>query len=375
MHRRSITALVAVVTLSIMGAVSLAQEQQEGIPSRGYAAFDASGHLVPFQFQRQAVSDNDILIDILYAGICHSDIHNAKSEFGPTIYPLVPGHEIVGRVAQVGKNVTKFKIGDIAGVGCMINSCGECDYCLMDKEQYCLQGTTYTYGNGNHGGYSDNIVVTEKFALQIPQSIPLEQAAPMLCAGVTTYSPLKEVGIKQGMRVGVAGLGGLGHMALQYAVSFGAEVTVFEITDAKRDTALALGAADYINTKANPGALTNLQGKYDVILATIPVHWEVQPYLDALRPMGTLISLGMPANGENTSTINLTALAWRGKRMVGSLIGGIAETQEMLDYSAAHNISAKVVVIPIQQVNEAYQRILDGEVEFRYVIDTASIEK
>ena len=374
-NRNTVLAILLLAAALLFCGPSFAlAEDNRPIPSHGYAARDASGVLSPFEFERRPVGDNDILIEIKYSGICHSDIHSVKSEWAEEIYPLVAGHEIVGTVAKVGKNVTKFKVGDNAGVGVMVDSCGECAYCRIGKEQFCEKGASFTYSGGLHGGYANNIVVTERFALHIPKSIPLPQAAPMLCAGVTTYSPLKAVGIKPGDKVAVAGLGGLGHMAVQYAKSFGADVTVFEITDAKKDAALALGASEYVNTRKNPEALHSYRGKFHVVVSTIPVKFEIQPYIDALRPMGTLINLGLPPVGDNTSLVNLQTLVGGNKTLVGSLIGGIPETQEMLNYSAKHGISAKVEIIPIQQINEAIQNVLDGKVEFRYVIDASSIE-
>lgn len=361
-----------VALLMSLSSVALAHVG-EPIPSRGYAARDKSGVLSSFDFERRPVGDNDILIDIKYSGICHSDIHSVKSEWSNEIYPLVAGHEIVGIVSQVGKNVTRFKIGDKAGVGVMVDSCGKCEYCLIGKEQFCVNGASFTYSNGLHGGYANNIVVTERFALHIPDSIPLEKAAPMLCAGVTTYSPLKAANIKPGDKVAVAGLGGLGHMAVQYAKSFGAQVTVFEITDDKKEAARKLGVTEYVNTRENPTVLDDYQGQFKVIVSTIPVKYEIQPYINALRPMGTIINLGLPPAGDNTSVVNLQTLVGGNKTLVGSLIGGIAETQEMLDYSAAHGISAQVEVIPIQEINQAIQNVLDGKVQFRYVIDASTI--
>lgn len=343
------------------------------IHSHGYAARDTSGTLSPFDFERRPVGDNDVLIEIHYSGICHSDIHTIKSEWSEEIYPLVAGHEIVGKVAKVGKNVTKFKVGDTAGVGVMVDSCGWCEFCRIGKEQFC-SNASFTYSNGLRGGYSNNIVVTERFALRIPENIPLPQAAPMLCAGVTTYSPLKAVEIQPGQKVAVAGLGGLGHMAVQYAKSFGAEVTVFEVTDAKKDAALALGATNYVNTRANPNALDDYRGTFHVIVSTIPAKFEIQPYINALRPMGTIINLGLPPAGDNTSVVNLQSLVGGNKTLLGSLIGGIPETQEMLDYSAQHGISAKVEIIPAEKMNEAIQNILDGKVEFRYVVDASTFK-
>jgi len=372
-YRKSALVILGAFLLSWSSIAVTCDGNDCPVQSKGYAAMDESGVMSPYEFERRPVGDNDVLIEIQYSGICHSDIHTIKSEWGPVPYPLVAGHEIVGTVTRVGKNVTKFKVGDLAGVGVMVDSCGWCEYCLMGKEQFCAKAS-FTYSDGLKGGYSDNIVVTERFALRIPENLPLAQVAPMLCAGVTTYSPMKLVGITPGKKVAVAGLGGLGHMAVQYAKSFGAEVTVFEITDAKKNDAIELGASDYVNTRAKPEALKSYAGKFDVIVSTIPVKYEIQPYIDALRPLGTFINLGLPPAGENTTTVNVQSLVGGNKTIMGSLIGGIPETQEMLDYSAAKNISARVEIIPIQKINEAVQNILDGKVEFRYVIDASTIE-
>lgn len=348
------------------------------IHTKAYAAMDAKGKLVPYEFDRRPVKDNDILIDILYSGICHSDIHTVKGDWGPTPYPCVPGHEIVGKVIQIGKNVKKFKVGDIAGVGCMVNSCGECEYCKAGEEQFCTGkgGSVWTYGSAEggsytKGGYASNIIVKESFAIRIPDNAPLEKVAPLLCAGITTYSPLRYNKVKKGDKVAVAGFGGLGHMAVQYAKSMGAEVDVFDITEDKRKAAFDLGAIKYVNT-ANAQEMKGLDSKYNLIISTIPVSFKVEPYLQMLKTNGTMVLIGVPAY-DQIPVVNVMALFGR-RKMYHSLIGGIRETQEMIDYSVKNNIYAKVEVIPIQQINEAYQNILDGKVQFRYVIDMKSLK-
>lgn len=348
------------------------------IHTKAFAAMDAKGKLVPYEFDRRSVGDNDVLIDILYSGICHSDIHTVKGDWGPTPYPCVPGHEIVGKVVQIGKNVRKFKVGDIAGVGCMVNSCGECEYCKAGEEQFCTGkgGQVWTYGSSEgdsytKGGYASNIIVKESFAIKIPKNAPLEKVAPLLCAGITTYSPLRYNKVKKGDKIAVAGFGGLGHMAVQYAKSLGAEVDVFDITEDKRKAAFEMGATKYVNT-TKAQEMEGLNSKYSLIISTIPVSFKVEPYLQMLKTDGTMVLIGVPAH-DQIPVVNVMALFGR-RKMYHSLIGGIRETQEMIDYSVKNNIYAKVEVIPIQQINEAYQNILDGKVQFRYVIDMKSLK-
>lgn len=351
-------------------------QHQAHICSKGYAATDAISPLVPYEFERRALNNDDILIEILYSGICHSDIHTVKGHWGEVTYPMVPGHEIVGRVAKTGKDVTRFKIGDIAGVGCMVNSCGECYYCKSGEEQFCTKGATYTYDskdeNGQtQGGYSNNIVVRESFAIKVPQNAPLEKVAPLLCAGITTYSPLIYNKVKQGDRVAVAGFGGLGHMAVQYAIKMGADVTIFDITEDKRQSAADMGASKYVNTK-NENEMKGMEGIFDLIINTIPYSFNVEYYMSLLKVDGTMVLLGVPAGNEIPS-VPTWAMRWR-KKIYSSLIGGIRETQEMMDYSVANNIYPKVEIIPIQQVNEAYENVQNGKVQFRYVIDMSSLK-
>lgn len=348
------------------------------IHTKAYAVVEEKGQLVPYEFERRAVGDDDILIDILYSGICHSDIHTVRGDWGAITYPCVPGHEIVGRVTQVGKNVSKFKVGDIAGVGCMVNSCGKCQYCKSGEEQYCIGdgGAVYTYnsreGDGyTQGGYSTNIVVKESFAVTVPQNVSLEKVAPLLCAGITTYSPLRYNQVKKGDKVAVAGFGGLGHMALQYALSMGAEVTVFDITEDKRQAALDMGAVKYVNT-TNLKEMEGMNSSFNLILSTIPFNFQVEPYMHMLKVDGTMVLIGVQPRDQIPS-VNTMAL-WGRRKIYHSLIGGIAETQEMLDYSIKNNIYPKIEMIPMQRVNEAYENVLDGKVQFRYVIDMQSIK-
>jgi len=351
------------------------------VPAKGYALFSKDGKFTPFEFTRHAVGDNDILIEILYAGICHSDLHHAWGDWRQETYPIVPGHEIAGRVVQVGAKVTKFKVGDRAGVGCLVNSCGECQACKRHEEQYCPK-RVLTYAQRDHyhndemtyGGYSNNIVVSENFALKIPADADMEKVAPLLCAGITTYSPIRFTHVKKGDKVAVAGFGGLGHMALQYAVALGAEVTVFDITEDKRQDALKMGAVKYVNVN-NPDELKGLESTFRVVISTIPAKYDLAMYLKMLQIDGEMVVLGLPAMA-NMPSIDVATLIFQARRKVsGSQIGGIRETQEMLDYSIAHKLYPRVEVIPIQKLDEAYQKVAAGEVKFRYVIDMSTLPK
>ena len=363
--------LICLTALIAAALVNPAIAQDSGrIPSKGLAVFEAGGKFAPLSFSRHAVGDNDIRMEILYAGICHSDLHHVRQEWGKEEYPMVPGHEIAGRVVQVGKAVTKFKVGDYAGVGCMINSCGECEFCKRDKEQYC-RGVVMTYHGHDQfhdkeltqGGYSDNLVVSAGFAIKVPANAQIEKVAPLLCAGITTYSPLHYAGVKKGDKVAVAGFGGLGHMAVQYAVKLGAEVTVFDITDEKRADALKMGAVRYVNVN-KPGELTNLNNTLDFVLSTIPSKYDPAIYLKMLKMDGQMAIVGLPA-ATNMPTISVMSLVMQGNRKVfGSQIGGIKETQEMLDYSVANNIYPQVEIIKAEgeAVDQAYRNVLDGKV-------------
>lgn len=351
----------------------------ERISSKGYALYTADGELKSYDFTRHPIGKNDILIENLYCGVCHSDIHQGRGDWSPQSYPLVVGHEIVGRVTQVGSNVTKFKVGDYAGVGCMVGSCRHCEYCDTGEEQYCLHGRVLTYGDkdlyhGNEisqGGYSNNMVVDEHFAVTIPEGADIEKVGPLMCAGVTTYSPIMHAGIKRGDKVGVAGFGGLGHMAVQYTVALGAEVTVFDITDEKRDEALAMGAVRYVNVR-NYKELEGLNNTFSFILSTIPSAYDPMLYVNMLKVDGDLAIVGMPAAKDAPV---VSALGLRGRRKVWfSVIGGMRETQETVNYSVSHGIYPQVEVIPIQQINEAWKNVVDGKVHFRYVIDMKSLK-
>ena len=350
------------------------------IKSRGFAAVSANMDFKYHEFTRHAVGSNDVLIEILYAGICHSDIHMVEGKSSNTL--LVVGHEITGRVIQVGSSVTKFKVGDFAGVGCMVNSCGECESCLDNLEQYCLNRAVFTYGSRDRfhnneitqGGYSDNIVVSEDFAILIPDNAELDKAAPLLCAGITTYSPIRAMNVQKGEKIGIAGFGGLGSMAVKYAVKLGAEVTVFDITEDKRQDALNMGAVKYVNVN-NPDDLKNLNNTLNYVISTIPAYYDVNMYMSMLKRGGTMCILGLPRSSKMPTLIAMVG-QHGSKKLFGSLIGGIKETQEMLNYSIENNIYPTVEIIKAdaQTISEAYRKVIDGKVKFRYVIDMRSIK-
>jgi uncharacterized zinc-type alcohol dehydrogenase-like protein len=355
--------------------------QSNRVPAKGMAMTSKEPHFTPLEFTRHAVGDNDILIDIMYSGICHSDIHMGKNEWRPVSYPFVGGHEIAGRVAKVGKNVTKFKVGDYAGIGCIINSCGECDHCKKGEEQFCEKGMIGTYASKDYkhndeitqGGYADNYVVSEKYAIKIPKNADMKRVAPLLCAGVTTYSPIHFSNVKKGDTVGVAGFGGLGHMAVQYLVKLGAKVTVFDISEDKRADAKRLGAVEYVNVN-NPEELKVQKEKFSFLISTIPAKYDAVMYVNMLKMGGEMAIVGLPAI-ENTPTIPISSFVYAAHRKVyGSLIGGIPETQEMLDYSVANNIYPEVEIISADKIDQAYQNIVDGKVKFRYVIDMSTLK-
>jgi len=374
--------IFSMILLLVFAFFATAIAQEKRIPAKGFAVFSGDGQFKPFEFTRHAVGDNDIEIKILYAGICHSDLHHVRQDWGKEEFPMVPGHEIAGRVVKVGKNVTKFKVGDMAGVGCMVNSCGECEFCKEDKEQYC-KGVVMTYhghdqfhnNERTQGGYSNNIVLTANFAIKVPANAKIEKVAPLLCAGITTYSPIHAVGVKKGDKVGVAGFGGLGHMAVQYMVALGAEVTVFDITEDKRADAKRLGAVRYVNVN-NPEDLKGLDNTMSFIISTIPQKYDPSMYMKMLKLDGQLCIVGLPATA-NAPSIRIDQFVWQGGRKVfGSQIGGIKETQEMLDYSVANNIYPEVEVIKADgaDITAAYQKVLDGKVKFRYVIDMSTLK-
>lgn len=354
--------------------------QNDRVPAKGMAMTSKEPHFTPLEFTRHAVGDNDILIDIMYSGICHSDIHMGKNEWRPVSYPFVGGHEIAGRVSKVGKNVTKFKVGDYAGIGCIINSCGECDHCKKGEEQFCDKGMIGTYASKDYkhndeitqGGYANNYVVSEKYAIKIPKTADMKRVAPLLCAGITTYSPIHFSDVKKGDTVAVAGFGGLGHMAVQYLVKLGAKVTIFDITEDKRADAARLGAEAYVNV-TKPEELKGLEEHFSFIISTIPAQYDPLLYVKMLKMDGELAIVGLPAN-DNTPILTTSSLIYSAHRKIyGSLIGGIPETQEMLDYSVANNIYPEVEIIEPDKIDEAYQNVVDGKVKFRYVIDMTTL--
>lgn len=341
------------------------------------AAYAAPAPKAPFEriaIPRRPVGDHDVLIDIKFAGICHSDIHQVNEEWGEGLFPMVPGHEIAGVVAAVGPGVTRHKVGDRVGVGCFVDSCGECDNCRDGLEQYCSNGATATYpvtpdGQPNYGGYSTHIVVNEKFALSIPEGIALDEAAPLLCAGITLYSPLRHWNAGPDRKVAIVGLGGLGHMGVKLAAALGAEVTVLSQTLRKEEDGLRLGA-DQFHATSDPATFEKLAGTFDLIVNTVSAPLDLNAYLGLLRTGGTLVNLGAP---PEPASVQMFALIDGRKSLAGSMVGGIAETQEMLDFCAAHGIGSDVEVIAATQLDEAYARVLAGDVRYRFVIDTATI--
>lgn len=345
------------------------------IRSQGYAVQGPKTPLAPFQFERREPREKDVLIEIQYCGICHSDIHQARDEWGGSIYPMVPGHEIVGKVLQVGSQVKRFKPGDLVGVGCIVDSCGTCASCKEGLEQFCEKGMIATYngrekdGTPTMGGYSNNIVVQEHFVLKIPGNLDASKVAPLLCAGITTYSPLKYWKVQKGQKVGVVGLGGLGHMAVKLARAFGAHVVVFTTSPKKREDALRLGAHEVV-LSTDPNQMGARLGSFDFILDAVSAPHDVNPYLANLKRDGVLVLVGAP---EKDPTIQTGQLIMGRRKIAGSLIGGIPETQEMLDFCGEHGITSDVEVIPIQKVNEAYERTIRGDVKYRFVIDLKTL--
>ena len=340
-----------------------------------YAAADGQSPLAPFSIERRPPGAGEVLIDILFCGVCHSDIHQVRAQWGSGgIFPMVPGHEIVGRVAQLGDGATRFKVGDAVGVGCFVDSCRVCAPCKAGEEQYCQQGMTGTYnsrerdgGAPTQGGYSTRITVHQDYVLRMPESIPLDRAAPLLCAGITTYSPLKHYGVKAGDEVAVVGLGGLGHMAVKLAAAMGARVTVLSTSESKRDDALALGAHDFAATR-DPATFKTLQRRFDFIVDTVSAEHDYNAYLGLLKFDGTMILLGIP---ETPAPVAAGALIMQRRKLGGSLIGGIAETQEMLDFCAEHGIASDIELIEMTQIEHAYERMLKADVRYRFVIDIA----
>jgi alcohol dehydrogenase (NADP+) len=344
----------------------------------GYAAPSAKAELAPYQFKRRDIRADDVVIEILYCGICHSDVHHVNNDWGGTTYPIVPGHEIIGRVVNVGPDVTRFKPGDHVGVGCMVDSCQHCAACQQGLEQYCEEGPTLTFDNLDRhdqmrtfGGYSEKIIVREKFVLRIPEGLDLKGAGPLLCAGITSWSPLRHWRVREGTNVGVVGLGGLGHMMLKLAKALGTNVTLFSRSPGKEQDAHRLGADNVvISTDANQMAAVN--NKFDLIIDTVPYAHDINPYMPSLAINGTLVIVGFLGNLE--PTLNTVPLIMGRKSVAGSVIGGIAETQELLDFCGEHEITADVEVIKVQDVNEAYKRMLKSDVKYRFVIDMASLK-
>lgn len=343
----------------------------------GYAAQSATTPLSFYSFSRRDPGPRDVLIEILYCGVCHTDLHFARNEWGNALYPCVPGHEIVGRVTAVGDAVTRFKTGDMAAVGCLVGSCRTCPRCEAGLEQYCDAGFVGTY-NGvdaefghTFGGYSSHIVVDQHFVLRVPENLDPAGVAPLLCAGVTTYSPLRHWKIGPGMKVGVAGLGGLGHMGVKLAASMGARVAVLTTSAGKADDAQRLGAQEVIVTR-DPEAFAQHASSFDFILDTIAAPHDINAYLNLLKPDATMVQVGLP---DKPLPLNVGVLIFRRRNFAGSLIGGIAETQEMLDYCASKGIVSDIEIIKIDQINEAYERMLKSDVKYRFVIDMASLPK
>jgi uncharacterized zinc-type alcohol dehydrogenase-like protein len=360
------------------------------ISAKGYATRHSYTKLKPYSFEREEPGAHDVEIDVLFCGVCHSDIHQVKNEWSNTVYPCVPGHEVVGRVTRVGANVQKHAVGDLVGVGCMIDSCRQCEPCKSGEENYCecpnswlatyngpmvparqAPGGQNVYGRENtFGGYSDTLVVDQDFVLKIPAALKPEVAAPILCAGVTTYSPLKHWGVKAGDKVGVLGFGGLGDMAAKLAKAMGAEVTVFTRTKEKLDDAARLGVQGVL--ESDQDGLKALTGSFDFILSTVPEKHDVNPFIALLKRDATLCVVGAL---EPLAGVNNQEVAFHRKSVAGSLIGSIADTQEVLDFCAAHNIGPDIEIIDIQEINDAYKKVIDAEVRFRYVIDMASLDK
>jgi uncharacterized zinc-type alcohol dehydrogenase-like protein len=345
--------------------------------AKAFATTAATSPLAPFNFQRRDPGEHDVQIQILFCGICHTDVHISRNEWHGTTYPCVPGHEIVGRVVKVGAHVKKFKEGDLAGVGCMVDSCRTCENCKDDLEQFCTAGATFTYNSADkksggltYGGYSDSVVVDEAFVLKIPKNLDLAATAPLLCAGITTYSPLHFHKVGKGQKVGVVGLGGLGHMGVKLAKALGAHVVVFTTSANKVQDALRLGADEVVNSK-NEGEMKKHLNTFHFILDTVAAQHDINAYLVLLKRDGTLTQVGVPAE---PLSVQVGSLIFGRRNFTGSLIGGIKETQEMLDFCGKHNIVSDIELIPIQKVNEAYERLIKSDVKYRFVIDMASLK-
>lgn len=347
------------------------------IPVKAYAAHDAASPLVPFNFERRDLREHDVLVDILFSGVCHSDLHQARDEWGGSMYPMVPGHEIVGKVSKVGSHVKKFKVGDIAGVGVMVDSCRDCKPCTHWMEQYCVEGMTGTYNNFERdkvtvaqGGYSTQIVTDERWVYHVSDKLDLAGVAPLLCAGITTYSPLKFANVKAGDKVAVAGLGGLGHMAVKFAVAMGAEVTMLSTSPSKEADARKLGAHHFV-LSTNADAMKKYESHFDVVVDAVSANHDYEIYLKLLGLEGKLLVVGLP--GEEPK-VNPFELIKNRRSVIGSMIGGTKETQEMLDFCAEKNIVADVEVIAMNYINTAYERMLKNDVKYRFVIDISTLK-
>lgn len=364
-----------------MQAVKATAEGATAIKAKEVKAFGteaANALLQQMPIQRRSLTPHDVEIEILYCGVCHSDLHTARNEWHSTVYPCVPGHEIVGRIVNTGNHVTKFKKGDIAAVGCMVDSCRECEYCKEGLEQYCENGNTGTYNSPDkhlntqtYGGYSESIVVDEAFVLRVPENLDLAATAPLLCAGITTYSPLKHWNVGPGKKVGIVGIGGLGHMAVKLAKAMGAEVIVFTTSPSKFEDAKRLGADDVVLSK-DEAQMAKYAGRLHFVLDAVSARHDINAYLNLLRVDGSLALVGAPEEPLPVAAFSL--IPYR-RSFAGSMIGGIAETQEMLDFCGKHNIVSDIEMINIQQINEAYERLLKGDVKYRFVIDMASLKK
>ena len=356
------------------------ETKSEARTARAYAAQSATSALAPFSIQRRSPRQQDVQIEILYCGVCHSDLHQTRNQWEnamPTVYPCVPGHEIVGRVVKAGSAVKKFKEGDIAAVGCMVDSDRTCANCRAGHEQFCDSFPTFTYnaedkilGGITYGGYSESIVVDEAFALRVSSKLNLAAAAPLVCAGITTYSPMRHWNVRKGQKVGIVGLGGLGHMGLKFAKAFGASVVLFTTSANKTADALRLGADEVVISK-NAAEMEKHLASFDFILDTVSADHDLNAYLELLKLDGTMTLVGAP---DKPAPINTFGLLFRRRRLSGSIIGGIRETQEMLDFCAEHGITADIEMIPIQKINEAYERLLRSDVKYRFVIDMASMK-
>jgi uncharacterized zinc-type alcohol dehydrogenase-like protein len=343
-----------------------------------YGARAAKGPVAPLTIERRDPGPHDVAIEILYCGICHSDLHKVNDEWGETQFPIVPGHEIIGRVVSQGNRVSSFREGDLVGVGCIVDSCRACRECRAGHEMFCEKGVTFTFDSfeqdkkaWTYGGYSAKMVVDESYVLRVPKGLDPARAAPLMCAGITTYSPLRQFGCKRGDRVAVMGLGGVGHMAVKLANSMGAEVTVLSTSPGKQEAAARLGAKQFVAT-TEPSALDPLAGKFDLIMDTVSAPHDLEKPLALLRNFGTMVLLGLPPDATSATPINASSLVFGNKRIAGSNIGGIRETQEMLDYCGKHGVVADVEVIKANQINDAYARVGRGDVRYRFVIDGAS---